>query len=239
MPVLSESHPKSQIPKECHTQSQRCVPRKQAFRWLMVRGEEQGRAFHGEFNLEKLLKEVQFSSVAQSCPTLCSPMDCSMPGLPVHRQLPELTQTHVHWVSDAIQQSHPLVPFSSCLQSFPASGFFPMSQFFATGGQGIGVSASASVLPMNIQDWFPSGWISLQSKGLSRIFPNTTGGSAGLFVMQLLRACVMLIYETKAIQWILGKVALETVGLLVLTIADTNNDFGLQNHCRWWLQPWS
>ena len=76
------------------------------------------------------------------------PMDCSTPGLPVHHQLPVLAQTHVHWVGDAIQSSHPLVPFSSCLQSFPASGSFPTSQFFASGGQSIGVSASASVLPM-------------------------------------------------------------------------------------------
>ena len=70
-----------------------------------------------------------------------------------------------------------VIPFSSCPQSFPASGCFPMSQFFASGGQSIGVSASASVLPMNNQDWLPSGWtgwISLQSKGLSRVFSNTT-----------------------------------------------------------------
>ena len=73
--------------------------------------------------------------------------------------------------------SHPTISssvFSSCLQSFPASGSFPISQFFASDGQSIGVSASASVLPMNIQDWFPlgwTGWISLQSKGFSRVFP--------------------------------------------------------------------
>ena len=67
----------------------------------------------------------QFSSVAQSCPILCDPMDCSMPGLPVHHHLPEFTQTHIHWVGDAIQPSHPLSsPFSSRLQSFPASGSF-------------------------------------------------------------------------------------------------------------------
>ena len=80
-----------------------------------------------------------------------------------------------YWISDAIQPSHPLVPFSSCLQSFPASGSFPVSQFFASGGQSIGVSASASVLLMNIQDWFPlgwTGWISLQSKRFSRVFSN-------------------------------------------------------------------
>ena len=78
-------------------------------------------------------------------------------GFPVHRQLPELTQTHVHPVGDTIQPSHPVIPFSSCLQSFPASGSFPMSQFFVSSGQSTGVSASASVLPMNIQDLFPLG----------------------------------------------------------------------------------
>ena len=83
----------------------------------------------------------QFSSVAQLCPTLCDPMDCSMPGLPVHHQLPEPTEAHVHGVSDAITTiSSSVVPFSSCPQSFPASGSFPMSQFFASGGQSIGVS---------------------------------------------------------------------------------------------------
>ena len=79
------------------------------------------------------------------------------------------------WCHPIISSS--VVPFFSRLQSFPASGSFPMSQFFASGGQSIGVSASASVLPMNIQDWFPlgwTGWISLQPKGLSRVFSNTT-----------------------------------------------------------------
>ena len=91
------------------------------------------------------------SSVAQLYPTLCDPMDCSMPGLPVHHQLPEFTQTHVHQVGDAIQPSHPLVPFSSRLQSFPASGSFPMSQLFPSDGQSVGASALVSVLPINIQ----------------------------------------------------------------------------------------
>ena len=121
---------------------------------------------------------IQFSSVAQSCPTLCNPKDCTTPGLPVHHQFLELAQTHVHWVGDAIQQSHPLsICFSSQLQSFRASGSFPMSWFFTTGGKSTGVSALASVLPMDIQDWFPlgwTGWISLQSKELSKVFSNTT-----------------------------------------------------------------
>ena len=92
----------------------------------------------------------QFSSFAQSCLTLCNPMDCSMPHFPVHHQLLKLAQTHVHQVSDAIQPSHPQPPFSSCLQSFPTSGSCPMSQFIVSGGQSIRMSASASVLPMNI-----------------------------------------------------------------------------------------
>ena len=94
----------------------------------------------------------QISSVAQSCPTLCDPMDCSTPGFPVHHQLLELTQTHVHPLGDAIQPSHSLSPPPPHLQSFPASGSFTMCHFFTSGGQSIGASASASVLPMNIQD---------------------------------------------------------------------------------------
>ena len=95
-------------------------------------------------------------------------MDCSTPGFPVHHQLPKLTETRVHQVCDAIQPTQPIIPFF-CLQAFPASGSFPVSQLFTSGGQSIGVSASTSFLPMNIQDWFPlgwAGWISLQSKGL-------------------------------------------------------------------------
>ena len=90
------------------------------------------------------------------------------------------------WCHPAISSS--VIPFSFCLQSFPASGSFPMSQFFALGGQTIGVSASASVLPMNTQDWSPlgwTGWISLQSKGLSRIFSNTTVQKHQFFGAQL------------------------------------------------------
>ena len=132
---------------------------------------------------------VQFSSVAQSCPTLCDPMNCSTPGLPVHHQFPEFTQTHVHWVSDAIQPS--VVPFSSHLQYFPASGSFPMSQFFTSGGQTIGVSALASVLPgiFNIQ-WilisFRMDWLDLLVvQGLSTVFSNTTVQQHQFFGAQL------------------------------------------------------
>ena len=90
------------------------------------------------------------------------------------------------WCHPTISSS--VVPFSSCPQSFPASGSFQMSQLFASGGQSIGVSALASVLPMNIQDWFPlelTGWISMQSKGLSRVFSNTTLQKHQFFSAQL------------------------------------------------------
>ena len=126
---------------------------------------------------------VQFSSVVQSCPTLCNPMNCNTPGLPVHHQLPESTQTHVH---PSISSS--VIPFSSCPQSFQASGSFPMSQLFVSGGPNIGVSASTSILPMNTQDWSPlgwTGWISLQSKGLSRVFSNTIVQKHQFFSTQL------------------------------------------------------
>ena len=115
-------------------------------------------------------------------------MDCSTPGFPALHQLPELAQTHVHQVSDAIQPiSSSVVPFSSCLTSFPASGSFSMSQFFTSDGQSIGASALASVLPMNLQDQFPLGWtgsISLQSKGVLRVFSNTTAQKHQFFSAQ-------------------------------------------------------
>ena len=214
----------------------------------------------------------KFRSVAQSCPTLCDPMDCSTTGLPVYHQLPEFTQTpvllpgkshgrrslvgcspwgheeldttrrlHFHFSLSCIREGngnplqcsclenprdggawwaaaygvaqsranwsdlapaaacplsrwcHPTISssvahFASHLQSFPASGSFQMSQFFASGGQSIGVLASASALPMNIQYWSPlgwTGWISLWSKGLSRILSNTTVQKHQFFSAQL------------------------------------------------------
>ena len=118
---------------------------------------------------------IQFSSVAQSCPTLCDPMDCSTRGLPVHHQLLELNSCpSSRWCHLVISSS--VVPFSSCPQSLPASESFPMSQLFAWGGQSTRVSALASFLPKKSQGWSSSewaGWISSQSKGLSRVFSNT------------------------------------------------------------------
>ena len=105
------------------------------------------------------------------------PMDCSMPAFPILHHFPEIAQNCVRWVSDVVQPSRPVIPFSSCPQSFPASGSFPMSQVFASGGQSIGASVSGSVLSMNIKDWFPlglTGLISLLSKGHSGVFSSTT-----------------------------------------------------------------
>ena len=92
-----------------------------------------------------------------SCVWICDPIECSTPVFPVLYYLSEFAQTHVHWVSDAIQPFHPVIPFSICPQSFPASGSFSMTQLFVSGGQSIG--ASASVLPMNIQGWYLTGLV--------------------------------------------------------------------------------
>ena len=119
---------------------------------------------------------ISIISVTQSSPTLCDPMNHSMPGLPVHHQLLELTQTHVHGVSDAIQPSHSLSSPSP-----PAPNPSQHQSLFqwvnSWGGQSTAVSAFASFLPKKSQGWSPSewtGWTSLQSKGLSRVFSNTT-----------------------------------------------------------------
>ena len=129
---------------------------------------------------------VQFSSVTQSCPTQ-RPRRLQHAKPPCPSQTPGVYSNSCPWS----QWCHPtisssVVPFSSHLKSFPASGSFPMSQFFASGGQSIG--ALASVLPMNIQDWFPLGltdWISLQSNGLSRVFSITTVQKHQFFSVQL------------------------------------------------------
>ena len=133
---------------------------------------------------------VQFSSVTQLCPTLCNPMNCSMPGLPVHHQLREVTQTHVHRVSDATQPSHPLSsPSPPAPNPSQHQGLFQwVNSSHEVPKVETGVSASASVLPMNIQDWFHlewTGWISLQSKGLARVFSSTIVQKHQFFGTQL------------------------------------------------------
>ena len=130
-----------------------------------------------------------FSSFAQLCLTVCDPMNLStarpLCPSPTPGVYPNPCSSS-RWCHPTISSS--VVPFSSCLQHFPASGSFQMSQFFTDwGGQSIGVSASTSVLPMNTQDWSLrwTGWISLQSKGLSRVFSNTTVQKPQFFGAQL------------------------------------------------------
>ena len=138
-------------------------------------------------NFQLSPRSLQVSSVQSLSPVrlFCDPMDCTTglsPTPGVHSNSWPLSQ----WCHPTISFS--VVPFSSCLQSFPESESFPMSQFFASGGQNIGVPASASVFPVNIKDWFPlgwTGWISLQSKGLSRVFSNTTVQKHQFFCPQL------------------------------------------------------
>ena len=136
-----------------------------------------------EKNTYLLSTSVQFSSVSQLCLTLCNRMDCSMPGIPVHHQLPELAQTHVHQVSDAIRPFHPLL--------FPFPPAFPSIRIFSNESL-LHIRWpkywSFSILPMNILDWFSLGligWISLKSKGLSRVFSNTTVQKHQFFCTQL------------------------------------------------------
>ena len=147
-----------------------CVPNSKLYIWCKA-----------EYLTDQL---SSISSVTQSCPTLCDPMNRSTSGLPVYHQLLEFTHTHTYQVGDAIQPSHAL----SSPSPPPASESFPMSQLFTSGGQSIGVSASASILSMNTQDWSPLGWtdwISLQSKGLSGVFSNTTVQTHQFFGAQL------------------------------------------------------
>ena len=125
-------------------------------------------------NLPNIIAYPQLSSVAQLCPTLRYPMDCNTPGFPSITTSWSLLKLESVMPSNHLILCHPLLLLPSI---FPASGSFPVSQFFLSGGQSTGASASASVVPMNIQDWFPlgwTGWISLQSKRLSKVFSNTT-----------------------------------------------------------------
>ena len=130
-----------------------------------------------------------FSSVAQSCANSLQPHGLQHARLPCPSPTPRACWNSCPsswWCHPTISFS--VVPFSFCLQSFPASGSFPVSQFFTSGGQSIRVSASASILPVNIPDWFPlgwTGWISLQSKGFSRVFSNTTVQKHQFFGAQL------------------------------------------------------
>ena len=138
---------------------------------------------------------LQFSSVTQSCSTLCDPMDCSTPGLPVHHQLQEFTQTHVHWVGDAVQPSHPL---SSPPSIFPSIRVFSNESVLRIRWPKYW-SFTFTISPsVNIQDCFPlrwTGWISLQSKGLSKVFSNTTVQKHQFFGAQLYSPILTSIHD--------------------------------------------
>ena len=133
---------------------------------------------NSEFGMHQKCRSDQIRSVAQSCPTLCDPMNRSTPRPPCPSPIPGVqpkSRPSSQWCHPAISSS--VVPFSSCPQSLPASDSFPMSQLFASGGQSTGLSALASFLPKKSQGWSPlewTSWVSMQSKGLSRVFSNTT-----------------------------------------------------------------
>ena len=156
---------------------------------LIICKSKRGKNMFGQKDHQIMYSWVEFSSVAQLCPTLWEPMDCSTSGFLVHYQPLELGQTHVDWVADAIQPSHPLLsPSPPAFSLNQHKGFFPITQFFMSGCQRIGVSASASVLAMNIQDVFILGFtgrIFLLFKGLSRLFSNTTVQKRQFFSTQL------------------------------------------------------
>ena len=139
-------------------------------------------------NQSSTLSLNQFSSVAQSCPTLCNPMNCSTPDLPVHHQLLECTQTHVRWVGDDIQPSHP--PMFSSSPALNLSQHQSLFQWVNTSHQvaKVLVSVSTSLLPMYTQVWYSLGWIgwnSLKSNGLYKVFSNTTIQKYQFFWTQL------------------------------------------------------
>ena len=136
----------------------------------------------------KFASNVQFSSVSQLCLTLCDPKDCSTPRPPCPSPTPRDYPNSCP-LSPVMPSNHLILccPLLLLPSIFPSIRVFSKSQFFASGGQSIGVSALASVLPMNTQDWSPlgwTGWISLQSKGLSRIFSNTTAQKHQFFSAQ-------------------------------------------------------
>ena len=152
-------------------------------------------------------------------------MNHRTPGLPVHHQLLESTQTHVHWIGDAM---HYLILFSSCLQSLPASGSFPMSQLFAWGGQNIRASASASVLPINTQDWSPLGWTACISFAVQGTLKSLLQHRSSK--VSILRCSAFFIIQLSHPYVTTGK----TIALTRWTL------FPHLYAMKWWLQmPWS
>ena len=148
---------------------------------------------------------AQFNSVAQSCPTLCYPMDCSTPGLPIHRKLPEFTQTHVHWVSDAIQPSHPLLsPSPPAFSLSQHQGLFKWVSSSDQVAKVLELQLQHPVLPMNIQDWFPLGltdWFDLLAvQGTLKSLLQHRSSKASILALSFLYSPTLNIHT-----WKLGK----------------------------------
>ena len=164
-------------------------------------------------------------AIVQSLSHVCDSMDCTTSGFSALHHLPEFAQTHPlsRWCHPTISSS--VTHFSSCPQSFPVSGYFPMSWLFTSGSQSIGTSASASVLPLNIQDWFPLGLTSLsslqslQSKGLSRLFSKTQFKSINSLVLSLLYGPILTSiknYWKKPKVWLVSFLSAKWWGLCFL-----------------------
>ena len=163
---------------------------KEDLKSLLMKVKEESEKVVLKLNIQKtkIMPSGPISSVQFSLSVMSDTMNCSMPGLPVCHQLPEFTQTHVHWVMMPSNHLILCCPLLLLPSIFPASGSFPKSQLFTSGGQSTEVSTSTSVLTMNTQDRSPlgwTGWISLQSKGLSRAFSNTTVQKHRFFCTQV------------------------------------------------------
>ena len=156
-----------------------------------------------------LRRSSKFTSVVQLCPTLWDPMDCSTPGFPVHHQLPELDRTHVHWVGDAIQPSHPLSsPSPPTFNLSQHQGLFQWVGSLHHVAKVLALQLQQSVLPVNIQGWFHLGWtglISLLSKGLSKISSTTVRRhqffSAQPFLLSSFHICTWLLEKSKLLPY--------------------------------------
>ena len=199
-------------------------------------------------SMSLFLSALGCCSVTQSCPTLCNPMDCSMPGFPVLHYFLEFAQTLVLWVSGAIQPSHPLLPLSPpALNLSQHQGLFPMSPIFPPVGQRTGTSASASVLPMNVQDWFPlelTSLISLLSNGLSRVFSSITicayqffGAQPSLWSNSHIRTWLLEKIIALTMQTFLSKMICLPFKTPSTFVKPASFNFSCSNHLQWFWSP--
>ena len=199
-------------------------------------------------SMSLFLSALGCCSVTQSCLTLCNPMDCSMPGFPVLHYFLEFAQTLVLWVSGAIQPSHPLPPLCPpALNLSQHQGLFPMSPIFPPVGQRTGTSASASVLPMNVQDWFPlelTSLISLLSNGLSRVFSSMTicayqffGAQPSLWSNSHIRTWLLENIIALTMQTFLSKMICLPFKTPSTFVKPASFNFSCSNHLQWFWSP--